>query len=211
MTHKKRRSRASPLPPFPRLEDVPLPDVIRALPHVLRLIDMLLMSPKEAATEAARTGQSDWLDECDVKDALLGAAASGHLDILIHYYIEPSDEEQMKEMAAVIQRAARRAADGGHLDVIQFLLLERVDWVQNNVESTCMGWRDVDALAYAIFYGYSDLVEFLFSVFADYHWALSMAIDTSQPALPDPYRARACCGVVAGGTHKCVPSVNTAM
>ncbi|KAG2902497.1 hypothetical protein PC114_g12712 [Phytophthora cactorum] len=57
-----RRSKSASSLQFERLKEVSFPCAIMALPHILSLIDTLLMSSEEAAIEAARTGQSKWLN-----------------------------------------------------------------------------------------------------------------------------------------------------
>ncbi|ETK86566.1 hypothetical protein L915_08808 [Phytophthora nicotianae] len=133
---------------FDRLKDVSFPCAILALRHVLSHIDTLLMSPDEAAIEAARTGQLKWLneiihrfDECDLRDAFVEAAGSGHADIVarLYVYIEPTLEDEVQEAVARVCKAITRAATSGHLNVMQFLLSEKVDLFETTGVTTYKG------------------------------------------------------------------------
>ncbi|KAL3670341.1 hypothetical protein V7S43_004651 [Phytophthora oleae] len=66
--------------PYERLKNVSLPYEITALPHVLSLLDTLLMTPEEALREAIVTNHLKWVQEIlnrfpgDFSDAMAEAA-----------------------------------------------------------------------------------------------------------------------------------------
>ncbi|ETP44481.1 hypothetical protein F442_08923 [Phytophthora nicotianae P10297] len=167
---------------FDRLKDVSFPCAILALRHVLSHIDTLLMSPDEAAIEAARTGQLKWLneiihrfDECDLRDAFVEAAGSGHADIVarLYVYIEPTLEDEVQEAVARVCKAITRAATSGHLNVMQFLLSEKVDLFETTGVTTYKGI--IPAFDSAAENGHLDIVKFMVNhaKLKKYKWILA--------------------------------------
>ncbi|ETI46646.1 hypothetical protein F443_08968, partial [Phytophthora nicotianae P1569] len=71
-----------------RLESVLFPEEILALPHVLKLIDTLAMTPEDALQEAVATRQTEWIKQllgrfdCALTDAVVQAATLGLRDIV---------------------------------------------------------------------------------------------------------------------------------
>ncbi|ETK86569.1 hypothetical protein F442_08920, partial [Phytophthora nicotianae P10297] len=206
---------------YERLKDATFPRAIMVLPHVLSLINTMLMSPEEAAIEAARTGQSRWLRDiihrfegCGIKEAFLIAAGSGQVVVVadLYTYIDPICEDEVPDTIELVFKAVRRAARGGHSKVIEFLLSDEDDLLfkpnrgallrkltpalenaaaegyldivkfmithgsLKNYKWACIRWGRGDALALAIYHKHDDVVEFLFSVFEDFHWNLKSAL-----------------------------------
>ncbi|KAF4138701.1 Ankyrin repeats domain-containing protein [Phytophthora infestans] len=198
---------------FERLKEASFPCAITSLPHVLSLIDTLIMSPEEAAIEAARIGQLIWLNEikhrfkkCDLRDAFVGAAGSGHVDIVVRLYIYV-DPYKVRGAVGKVVNAITRAATNGHLNVIQFLLpktanratyeglipaldaaaekghLGIVKFMVNHAKLKCYhNWvlgrfRLVDALSCAISSKQTEVVEYLFSLSgSEFHWNFKAAV-----------------------------------
>lgn len=122
------------LQPFRRLKHARFPDGILALPHVLKQVDTLLMSPKDAVVEAARIGDVDWLWEllgrcnCATLDAMSVAAANGHLEAVhalyqAHYCGCPLKDDAWK----AVKKAAIAATMEGYVDIVEYLLQRLVD------------------------------------------------------------------------------------
>ncbi|KAF1778845.1 Ankyrin repeat-containing domain [Phytophthora cactorum] len=109
------------------------PAEIQALPHVLKLIETMLMTPDEAILEATKTGQSEWAleilgdFECDSSEAFYQAAIRGDTVItqmLIDKFLDDVDGQVLKKTAQAMQRAAVAAAETGRLQIVQLLFPE---------------------------------------------------------------------------------------
>ncbi|KAG3097868.1 hypothetical protein PI124_g15539 [Phytophthora idaei] len=100
-------------------------------------------------------------EECDVRDAFLEAAGSGHVDIVLrlYVYIDPVIEGEVQEVVAIVFRAITRAATSGYLNVIQFLLSEKVDLFETTKVTTYNGL--IPALDKAAENGHLDIVKFM--------------------------------------------------
>ncbi|KAG6578091.1 uncharacterized protein IUM83_10457 [Phytophthora cinnamomi] len=119
---------------YPRLEAARFPPAILALPHILKQIDVCLMTDEEALMEAARTGLTDWLDDLlpDVDDgsvasAVLEASRHGHVDcveLLIDEYKYAERGLGPYTYWENLLKAVEAAAINGHLDVLKLLLGE---------------------------------------------------------------------------------------
>ncbi|KAG3097873.1 hypothetical protein PI124_g15554 [Phytophthora idaei] len=108
------------------------PAEIQALPHVLKLIETMLMTPDEAILEATKTGQSQWAlkilgdFECDTSEAFYQAAIRGDTAItqmLIDKFLDDVDGQVLKKTAQAMQRAVA-AAETGRLQIVQLLFPE---------------------------------------------------------------------------------------
>ncbi|KAE9000245.1 hypothetical protein PR001_g16962 [Phytophthora rubi] len=121
-----------------RLKDARLPLTIRALPHVLKRIDLFAMSIEQAAVEAAASNDIERLEkllaQMDIDDdrddvGCKGtdiAAAKGYTEVVKTIYrwwvsggYEPTE---------MCTRALAEAAAGGHDAVVRVLLTDWYDW-----------------------------------------------------------------------------------
>ncbi|KAG6962805.1 hypothetical protein JG688_00008430 [Phytophthora aleatoria] len=109
------------------------PAEIQALPHVLKLIETMLMTPDEPILEATKTGQSEWAleilgdFECDTSEAFYQAAIRGDTVItqmLIDKFLDDVDGQVLKKTAQAMQRAAVAAAETGRLQIVKLLFPE---------------------------------------------------------------------------------------
>ncbi|ETP44495.1 hypothetical protein F442_08916 [Phytophthora nicotianae P10297] len=109
------------------------PSEIQALPHVLKLIETMLLTPDEAITEAAKTGQSEWAQqilrrfECDTSEAFYQAAIRGDsviTEILLDKFLRYMNEQAIQKTEQAMQRAAKAAAEIGQLQIVQLLFSE---------------------------------------------------------------------------------------
>ncbi|KAG6962803.1 hypothetical protein JG688_00008432 [Phytophthora aleatoria] len=118
--------------PSYRLEGIPFPDEILALPHVLKLVDTLAMTPEEALEEAVATRQVNWVEElvdrfeCTLTDAVVHAATIGLQDIveLLLNKTFGIDEEATEvevviddDTGDLVEKAIVAAAQNSHLDI----------------------------------------------------------------------------------------------
>ncbi|KAF1778844.1 Ankyrin repeat-containing domain [Phytophthora cactorum] len=123
--------------PSYRLEGIPFPDEILALPHVLKLVDTLAMTPEEALEEAVATRQVNWVEElvdrfeCTLTDAVVHAATIGLQDIveLLLNKTFGIDEEATEvevviddDTGDLVEKAIVAAAQNSHLDIVKLLL-----------------------------------------------------------------------------------------
>ncbi|KAE9266303.1 hypothetical protein PR003_g32170, partial [Phytophthora rubi] len=135
---------------YKRLKHVTFPPAMVALPHVMDLIDTLLMTPQEALLEAATTDDESWVYDLlnayrDIQrpplyltDALVAAASGGCMgsfDILlwegIAAYHGPLYDlpEAIRDM---VVKATVGAAENGHLDIVEYVVKEVVDGDEND-------------------------------------------------------------------------------
>ncbi|KAG7381399.1 hypothetical protein PHYPSEUDO_006057 [Phytophthora pseudosyringae] len=116
--------------PYKRLRHAQFPREVRALPHILKRIDLFALWPEEAVHEAAATGQLEWLqkllprieeDKDDVAcNAINTAAAHGHGAIVKFAY--KWWKESVPHSLNDCNRALMKAVDGGHEDAVKCLL-----------------------------------------------------------------------------------------
>lgn len=176
-----KHSRTIEIQPHTGLKDARVPAKILALPHVVELLNAMLMAPEEAMMEAAATGQLErlkkLLDEWNCgffrpSNAAVAASANGQLDVvkfllpLIRTYREKAAHEIMEAAAA-----------RGHCDIIE----AAYKWEFGNREgfhSTSYWYQQPKdpsgALSNAITGGHIDAVEYLL---ACYNWDIVNAID----------------------------------
>ncbi|EGZ25628.1 hypothetical protein PHYSODRAFT_297225 [Phytophthora sojae] len=124
--------------PYPRLEAAHFPPEILAIPHVLKRIDIFLMTKDEAVMEASKTGDAEWLedlaeevDDDIIADAIVEASTHGHVDC-VEMLMEDrnewspggSDSHSMAELCSTLHGALLDAAEGGFLDVVKFVVLQ---------------------------------------------------------------------------------------
>ncbi|KAG1713261.1 hypothetical protein DVH05_000981 [Phytophthora capsici] len=136
---KPNASEVVPLVSYERLKNVPLPDGISALSHVLNLLDMLLMTPEEALSVAIETNDPTWVQQildrfpCDYSEAMEQAAGLNRLDIvnlIISDIVKCSNEASMainmrvddERMYRVLKKGGFSAARNGHVPVLGRLL-----------------------------------------------------------------------------------------
>ncbi|ETN07952.1 hypothetical protein PPTG_12472 [Phytophthora nicotianae INRA-310] len=131
-----------------------LPQTIRSLPHVMKLVDLFCMSVDTAMLEAAATGEIEWLKILmprfvgNIEDMVYKltdlAATYGHTDVIraVHTWWKSSGESGNISCA----RAKLIAADLGRLEAMKCLLeLYRID--------------TLDPLKRALDHGHHDIVE----------------------------------------------------
>ncbi|KAL4158846.1 hypothetical protein PRNP1_004620 [Phytophthora ramorum] len=152
-----------------RLKDVHFPVAVLDVPHILKQIDELLMTPEEAMEEAARTGQLDWLDEllveydCSVPNPFVVAAANGQLNIVrvLVFELKNDDEEMDPEYWGALKMAVVAAAENGHVEVVENLLPELIPFL---IEKTNKMYEVLstaqEALEGAASNGHLDMVRF---------------------------------------------------
>ncbi|KAE8887945.1 hypothetical protein PF003_g27957 [Phytophthora fragariae] len=116
-----------------RLKEAKFPHRIRALPHVLKRIDMFALTPEHAAVEAAASNEIDWLQRllpsidqhhkdhvrCVATDV---AAAQGHCEAIktiYRWWVQPGYKPKQ-----VCKRALMKAVGGGHHSPYDFDALE---------------------------------------------------------------------------------------
>ncbi|KAE9115758.1 hypothetical protein PF010_g9222 [Phytophthora fragariae] len=127
-----KRVRTSPaeVDTYERLKDATFPVGITALPHVMKQIDRLLMTPEEALVDAAATAQMRWLDylltkfDVSVAKPLVAAASRGHVEVLARLLRSNSDSGRKgkEDRLKMILAAATAAGGGGHLKMLLALL-----------------------------------------------------------------------------------------
>jgi hypothetical protein len=113
-----------------RLKGVSFPHTIQSLPHVLRRIDMFALSLEEASTEAAASGQLDWLkrilprvteDQDDVACSVIDTAAAKNQCEIIKFTYRWWTKE-VSEPRKFCENALLKAVEGGHLEAARCLL-----------------------------------------------------------------------------------------
>jgi hypothetical protein len=145
-----------------RLQIVPFPAKIEALPHIIKAIDILLMSPAEVIVEAARTGDQKWLrsllDEYGhtvLKEAVVAAAQDGHtaaVKLLMAEIIVVQTGSLNYESWRILTDAAMAAGGRGHLAVVQ-ILLDQMEAENEKSDEGCSefsydaSWKVMDAAA----------------------------------------------------------------
>ncbi|KAF1783330.1 Ankyrin repeat-containing domain [Phytophthora cactorum] len=169
---------------YERLKHIKFPAAISALPHIMKHIDLLLMTMDEAAIEAATTGDWDWMDELlarhdcfdDIEAITRPAVANGHLDVVqllmpaffgYHGEMDIYNWENVLKMAAVaaimgismcligaLQRVFEEAAGNGHVDVVKMM-------VERNCEGIHYLRSKKDALSRAILGLQLEMADFL--------------------------------------------------
>lgn len=115
-----KRARTSPTAAeeYERLKDATFPVGITALPHVMKQIDRLLMTPEEALVDAAATADMEWLSSllrksnCAAGRALVAAASRGHALVLVKLMraISDGDRDGGEDPLTMMLEAATAAA-----------------------------------------------------------------------------------------------------
>ncbi|KAE8959641.1 hypothetical protein PR002_g30474, partial [Phytophthora rubi] len=152
-----------------------------ALPHVMDLIDTLLMTPQEALLEAATTDDGSWVYDLlnayrDIQrpplyltDALVAAASRGCMgsfDILLWEGIAAYHGPLYDLPEAIrdtVVKATVGAAENGHLDIVEYVVKEVVDGDENDDSGRIVPpWSDIHlALEGAASNGHLDVVKLL--------------------------------------------------
>ncbi|KAG3113202.1 hypothetical protein PI124_g17670 [Phytophthora idaei] len=134
---------------YERFKHIKFPAAISALPHIMKHIDLLLMTMDEAAIEAATTGDWDWMDELlarhdcfdDIEAITRPAVANDHLDVvqlLMPAFFGYHGEMDIYNWGDVLKMAAV-AAENGHIDVVKYLLPKEIDSYLGNSASSLIG------------------------------------------------------------------------
>ncbi|GMF35349.1 unnamed protein product [Phytophthora lilii] len=123
-------------PRYERLTNIPFPTRIRALHHVMKNIDTLLMSPEEALTVAARSGHFEWMQSLvarfeynkfgsqgqhALETALQAGVSSGNLAV-VKQIVGIMDRQTFKD-DRIRHACLRSAACNGHIDTLKYLLV----------------------------------------------------------------------------------------
>jgi hypothetical protein len=148
---------------FKRLKRQCLPPQILALPHVTKLIETLLLTPDEAITEAARTGQADWALEllsyhyCDISTAIHHAVHrcdAVMVKILLDVFIDEMEPESKQKAVHALNEGVGAAAGLGYVHIVELLAGE--------IMYSRRGFRTIrDALDEAAAKGQLQVVKFL--------------------------------------------------
>ncbi|KAG7379733.1 hypothetical protein PHYBOEH_011811 [Phytophthora boehmeriae] len=176
------------------LGEARLPADIQALPHVMKHLEMLLMTPDEALQEAVSAGQLDWMDRIldaseglNIPHAAASAAANGQLlalKLLLRYCYKDNLEEDgdgvlsvrhqvLDDQGRVVSKglaakttAAENAAANGHLNIVEYLL---PFLTSKDVDGTNNDEVLVDVIAVAARKNHVHIVKFLFPKLFDRH------------------------------------------
>ncbi|KAG1713257.1 hypothetical protein DVH05_000977 [Phytophthora capsici] len=130
--YKPNASGAVRLVPYERLKNVPLPDKISALSHVLNFLDILLMTPGEALSVAIEINDLEWVQQmldkfpCDYTDAMEQAAGLNRLDVVNLITTSMSIGNRFVnnpcKIRVLMEKGALSAARNGHVAVLERLL-----------------------------------------------------------------------------------------
>ncbi|KAG1713262.1 hypothetical protein DVH05_000982 [Phytophthora capsici] len=137
---------------YKRLKNVPLPDEISPLPHILNLLDKLLMTPEEALRVAIQKNNLKWVQQildrfpCDYSEAMEQAAGLNGMDVvnlIITDIFTGSGESSMaldgietrfdnKFMLLIMEKGTLSAARNGHVAIVKRLLPMTIDQARNS-------------------------------------------------------------------------------
>ncbi|KAG6617330.1 uncharacterized protein IUM83_02445 [Phytophthora cinnamomi] len=115
---------------YERLQHATFPVAISALPHVMKQIDRLLMTPEEALLDAAASAEMRWLNlllatfSCGVSEPFVAAASRGHGKVLKRLLRAVSDAHRrgQDDPVLMVLEAAAAAGAGGHLKIVHAML-----------------------------------------------------------------------------------------
>ncbi|KAG7379476.1 hypothetical protein PHYPSEUDO_008550 [Phytophthora pseudosyringae] len=188
---------------YERLDGVPFPAKIVALPHILTLIDELLMAPQEAAKAAATTSQAGWLRELLLRfgrsivntEMLTVAAADGHEEVVkallpalacTHY--QKNADLHKRILAAVVI-----AGEKGHLGILKLLLPETKLEIFHEYDSRKLEVVTViqQAIDKAAGHGHVDVVKFIAQHALEKQY--KRTLESSSKALS--------CAIAGGNSH----------
>ncbi|KAK1941401.1 putative ankyrin repeat protein [Phytophthora citrophthora] len=168
------------------LKNVSLPDEIKALPHVVNLLDALLMAPEEVLEAAIETKSLESIQEilnryiCDYSDAMAQAAGLNRLDIvnlLIKDIFKGSGESATviyelgsEVMLENMQEGALAAARNGHVAIVERLLPMVIDQARSTSYLVYWLGRVQEIMDEGAVNGQLEVVKFMVKHAADDHY-----------------------------------------
>ncbi|KAK1941399.1 putative ankyrin repeat protein [Phytophthora citrophthora] len=176
---------------YQRLKNVPLPDEISALPHVLNHLDTLLMTPGEALKAAIEMNDLKWVQElldryiCDYSDAMAEAAGLNRRDVvnlLIKDIFTGSGESSQaidgfdmrldnEFMLVIMEKGALSAARNGHVTIVERLLPMVIDQARNSTDYLLYWFDHVqEIMNEGAVNGQLEVVKFMVEHAADDHY-----------------------------------------
>jgi hypothetical protein len=160
--HKKLRSHPC-AEKFKKLQEASFPQEICALPHVLEMLNDLLLAPEEAIVMAVKRREQQWLNYLlekfhrIVSDVLLHSASCGDEETvaaLLPSMYDPGSDELIDGASNMLEQAVDRASTSGHSAIVRLLLPEVVKtgnccYITWTVLETAARKGHVDIVAFA--------------------------------------------------------------